>query len=203
MARSCSIARIQRENAGLRKTNGSTPCENRVFALPVNNVGKRLADAAEVEKSSPFAAASLGRPRDLDAPLRREQTARRLDVLRAFLNCGLFPDRQSQARYQSWAELAGRRNRRLQRRRKVRHPLSEQSGEVAVWEMDGSNIMARPKVENPRPGWQAIGASAGSDILLQNTSGQTMIWEMAGGTVVGGGLVNPNPGSSWHAIGLT
>jgi hypothetical protein len=38
--------------------------------------------------------------------------------------------------------------------------------------------------------WKAIGTDGGSEILLQNTSGQTSIWEMggaAGTTVVGGG----------------
>jgi hypothetical protein len=41
-----------------------------------------------------------------------------------------------------------------------------------------------------------------SDILFQNTiSGQAAIWEMSGTDVIGGGLVGPNPGPSWEAIG--
>ena len=42
-----------------------------------------------------------------------------------------------------------------------------------------------------------------SDILFQNTSGQASIWDMSGNTLVGGGPVSPNPGPSWHAVGLT
>ena len=77
-------------------------------------------------------------------------------------------------------------------------------GQVAIWEMNGSNIIASPKIGNPGQDWHAIGTGAGgTDILLQNTSGQTQIWEMNGSTIAGGGLVNPNPGTSWHAIGLT
>ena len=55
------------------------------------------------------------------------------------------------------------------------------------------------------PGWTyAIGTDGGgSDILFQNTSGQTSIWDMNGNTLVGGGAVRPNPGPSWRAVGLT
>jgi hypothetical protein len=65
--------------------------------------------------------------------------------------------------------------------------------------------MGRGKV-SPNPGfnWHAIGTGAGgSDILLQNVSGQTSIWEMSGNTIAAGGPVSPNPGPSWHAISLT
>ena len=40
-----------------------------------------------------------------------------------------------------------------------------------------------------------------SDILWQNTSGQASIWDMDGSTLVGGGPVSPDPGSSWTEIG--
>ena len=43
----------------------------------------------------------------------------------------------------------------------------------------------------------------GSDILLQNASGQISIWEMSGTNIVGGGAVSANPGPSWRAAGLT
>jgi hypothetical protein len=43
--------------------------------------------------------------------------------------------------------------------------------------------------DNPGLSWHAIGTGAGgSDILLQNTSGQVSIWEMHGNTIVGGQL---------------
>jgi hypothetical protein len=59
-------------------------------------------------------------------------------------------------------------------------------------------------VGNPATSWHAIGTGAGgSDILLQNTSGQTSIWEMHGNTIAGGGPVSSNPGPSWNAVGLT
>jgi hypothetical protein len=59
-------------------------------------------------------------------------------------------------------------------------------------------------VANRGLSWHAIGTGAGgSDILLQNTSGQASIWEMSGNTIAGGGPVNPSPGPTWHAITLT
>jgi hypothetical protein len=36
--------------------------------------------------------------------------------------------------------------------------------------------------------------------LGANTSGQSMVWEMNGTNVIGGGAVSPNPGSSWRAV---
>ena len=42
----------------------------------------------------------------------------------------------------------------------------------------------------------------GSDILFQNTNGQTSIWEMNGNHLIGGGAVGANGGPSWKATGL-
>jgi hypothetical protein len=39
-----------------------------------------------------------------------------------------------------------------------------------------------------------------SDILFQNESGQASVWEMSGNTLMGGGPVSANPGSSWRAV---
>jgi hypothetical protein len=70
--------------------------------------------------------------------------------------------------------------------------------------MNGTNMIAHAPVADPGPSWKAIGTGAGgSDILLQNTNGQTSIWEMNGTSIVGGGPVSINPGSTWHTIGLT
>ena len=70
--------------------------------------------------------------------------------------------------------------------------------------MDGTTKIGGGPVANPGPSWHAIGTSGGgSDILFQNTSGQTSIWEMDGTTHIGGGPTGPNPGPSWHAISLT
>jgi V8-like Glu-specific endopeptidase len=79
-------------------------------------------------------------------------------------------------------------------------------GQVAIWEMSGTNIAGGGTV-NLYPGstWQAIGAGAfygadSSDILFQNTDGQVATWEMNGTSVIGGG-VSLDPGSTWRAIG--
>jgi hypothetical protein len=39
-----------------------------------------------------------------------------------------------------------------------------------------------------------------SDILFQNTSGQASVWKMNGNSLIGGGAVSSNPGSSWRAV---
>ena len=39
------------------------------------------------------------------------------------------------------------------------------------------------------------------DILWQNASGQAAVWDMSGTALIGGGVVSPNPGPSWKAIG--
>jgi FG-GAP-like repeat len=44
-------------------------------------------------------------------------------------------------------------------------------------------------------------AAPGPDILFQNTNGQVAIWDMDGTNVIGGGVVNLNPGSAWQAFG--
>jgi uncharacterized repeat protein (TIGR03803 family) len=76
------------------------------------------------------------------------------------------------------------------------------SGQVSIWEMDGTTKIGGGPVANLGPSWHAISAG-GSDILWQSTSGQTSIWEMDGNTHIGGGPTGPNPGPSWHAISLT
>ena len=40
-----------------------------------------------------------------------------------------------------------------------------------------------------------------ADLLWQNANGQASVWEMTGNTLIGGGAVSPNPGSSWTEIG--
>jgi ELWxxDGT repeat protein len=81
---------------------------------------------------------------------------------------------------------------------------NKNTGQVSVWEMNGNNLIGGGQVANPGTSWHAVGTGAGgSDILLQNTSGQATIWDMSGNTITGGGPVSPNPGPSWHTIGLT
>jgi hypothetical protein len=82
------------------------------------------------------------------------------------------------------------------------------TGQVSIWEMNENTLIGGgPVSPNPGPAWQAIGtgdfnADGFSDILFQNTSsGQASIWEMKGNTLIGGGPT-PNPGLSWHAVGV-
>ena len=49
---------------------------------------------------------------------------------------------------------------------------------------------------------QAVQSSLSTHhILLQSTSGQAAIWNMTGINLTSGGVVSPNPGPSWKAIG--
>jgi ELWxxDGT repeat protein len=83
------------------------------------------------------------------------------------------------------------------------------TGQISIWEMQGNTLIGGGAVTpNPGTAWQAIGSGDfdksgfADDILLQNkNTGQVSIWEMNGSTLVGGGLVSANPGTSWHAIG--
>jgi serralysin len=82
--------------------------------------------------------------------------------------------------------------------------LQNTDGQVSIWEMNGTNMIAHAPVADPGPSWHAIGTGAsGSDILLQNTNGQSSIWEMNGTSIVGGAPVGTNPGPNWHTIALT
>ncbi|HLX99048.1 MAG TPA: FG-GAP-like repeat-containing protein [Roseiarcus sp.] len=84
------------------------------------------------------------------------------------------------------------------------------TGQVAVWEMNGATqIPGGSSVlpSNPGPGWNAVGTGdfngdGHADILFQNaSSGQCVVWEMNGTSVIGGGAVSVNAGPSWKAIG--
>jgi uncharacterized repeat protein (TIGR03803 family) len=78
------------------------------------------------------------------------------------------------------------------------------SGEVAIWEMNGTSVIGGADLGNPGPGWHTIATGdfngdGHADILWQNTSGEVAIWEMNGTNVIGGGSLG-NPGASWHVI---
>jgi hypothetical protein len=80
------------------------------------------------------------------------------------------------------------------------------SGQVSIWEMDGTTRIGGGPVADPGPSWHAVGTGdfngdGFSDILFQNASGQASVWEMNGTNVIGGGALSPNPGSSWRAVG--
>jgi hypothetical protein len=72
--------------------------------------------------------------------------------------------------------------------------------------MNGNTLIGGGTVSaNPGLAWQAIGTAGegSSDILFQNTNGQSAIWDMNGTNVVGGGPISANAGPSWRAVGLT
>jgi hypothetical protein len=79
------------------------------------------------------------------------------------------------------------------------------SGEVVIWEMNGTTVIGGGSLGNPGPGWRVVGigdfnGDGKSDILWRNDSGEVAIWEMNGTTVIGSGSLG-NPGPSWHAVG--
>ena len=64
------------------------------------------------------------------------------------------------------------------------------SGEVAIWEMNGTSGDRRRRLGNPGPDWHAKGTGdfngdGRADILWQNDSGEAAIWEMNGTAVIG------------------
>ena len=85
------------------------------------------------------------------------------------------------------------------------------NGQAAIWAMNGlTQIPGGSALVDPNPGpsWTEIGTGdfngdGDADILWQNANGQAAIWEMNGFHQVGGGsgLVGPNPGPSWKAVG--
>ena len=84
-------------------------------------------------------------------------------------------------------------------------------GQAAIWEMNGlTQIPGGSALVGPNPGpdWKVVGTGdfngdGHSDILWQNANGQAAIWEMNGLNQVAGGsgLVGPNPGPDWKAVG--
>ena len=79
------------------------------------------------------------------------------------------------------------------------------SGEAAIWEMSGLNVIAAASLGNPGSSWHALGTGdyngdGKSDIQWQSTSGEVAIWEMNGFSVSSAVSLG-NPGSSWHLLG--
>jgi hypothetical protein len=81
------------------------------------------------------------------------------------------------------------------------------SGEVYIWEINGTKVIGGGSPGNPGPSWHVIGTGdfngdGKADILLQNANGQAAIWLMNGAApITPMTLVGANPGPSWHAIG--
>ena len=58
--------------------------------------------------------------------------------------------------------------------------------------MNGGSVIGSGGLGNPGPAWHAIGTGdfngdGRSDILLQNDSGEVVVWELNGTSLIGGG----------------
>ena len=86
------------------------------------------------------------------------------------------------------------------------------NGQLALWNLSGSTILASATFANLGPtyavrGAADLGGDGRSDIVFQNVSGQVAIVTVApinqnGTTVATGALVNTNPGPTWHVMAL-
>ena len=86
------------------------------------------------------------------------------------------------------------------------------SGDIYIWYMSGTRMIARSYLNTPNPGngWRvaAIGDLNGDgrpDIVFQHaSSGNVYVWYMRGDTMVSGGFLNPAyPGIGWTVASLT
>ncbi len=81
--------------------------------------------------------------------------------------------------------------------------LQNDSGQAAVWLMNGTNLVSNSNVGTADPTWHAKSAGdfdgdGKADILLQNDSGQAAVWLMNGTTLLSSTNVGSNLGTSWH-----
>jgi methionine-rich copper-binding protein CopC len=84
--------------------------------------------------------------------------------------------------------------------------LQSDSGQAAVWLMNGTSILANGNVGAADPTWHVKSAGdfdgdGKADILWQNDSGQPQIWLMNGTNVLSSGTIAENPGTTWHVKG--
>ena len=81
--------------------------------------------------------------------------------------------------------------------------LQNDSGQAAVWLMNGTNVVTTGNVGTADPTWHVKSAGdfdgdGKADILLQNDSGQAAVWLMNGTTLLSSTNVGANLGTSWH-----
>ena len=81
--------------------------------------------------------------------------------------------------------------------------IADASGDLFGTTVEGGQFGAGTVFEITNSGFvtTASATPASDGILFQNANGQAAIWGMDGTHLIAGGTVNPNPGSSWKAIG--
>jgi WD40 repeat protein len=88
--------------------------------------------------------------------------------------------------------------------------FQHEDGSLAVWLMDGTNLVSASLLNPSQPGegWEVVGTGdmnhdGKKDILFQNTDGTLAVWFLDGITLVNGALLNPiKPGDSgWRVVG--
>ena len=88
--------------------------------------------------------------------------------------------------------------------------FQHEDGTLAVWSMDGTNLVSAALLNPSQPGegWKVVGTGdmnhdGKKDILFQHTDGTLAVWFMDGINLVQGALLNPNkPGESgWRVVG--
>jgi hypothetical protein len=81
------------------------------------------------------------------------------------------------------------------------------TGPLALWEMNGGQVIATPGIGDPGSTWHLIATGDFNadghtgDILFQNDNGTLGVWELNGGQIVGAPGFG-NPGTTWHAVGV-
>ena len=86
------------------------------------------------------------------------------------------------------------------------------SGEVVIWELDGTTVIGSASLGNPGPTWHVQPddgfyqpehadlpwqTDGGGVVFLQNDSGEAFLWSTNGTLITGGGSLG-NPGPDWH-----
>src|SRR5258708_28248705 len=81
--------------------------------------------------------------------------------------------------------------------------LQNDSGQAAVWLVNGTNLVTSGNVGTADPTWHAIGAgdfdgNGKADIPLQNNNGPAAAWAMGGAPALATAHVGASPGAAWH-----